>query len=181
MLKLKRGSTSSSAVKGRSEKTLTVSLLVTVGIAAALAVLYATVWGPWAGSDSVEYLEAARNLAGSQGLVTIRASGNVEPIYARPPLYSILLASTIGLGVDPVAAVRWLNVALIVALIALVGASFFHATARLMAPVLACLFLLTDVAVLDSFTGLMTEPLFIVIVMGQLVSLSAYLENREPW
>src|SRR3990172_9594448 len=127
MLELRRGSTSSSAVKGRSEQTLTVCLIVTVGIAAALAVLYATVWGPWAGSDSVEYLEAARNLAGGQGLVTIRASGHVEPIYARPPLYSILLASTIQLGVDPVASVRWLNVVLIVALIGVVGASFFHA------------------------------------------------------
>src|SRR3990172_4393457 len=181
MLELRRGSTSSSAVKGRSEKTLTVSLIVTVGIAAALTILYATVWGPWAGSDSVEYLEAARNLAGGQGLVTIRASGHVEPIYARPPLYSIILASTIRLGLDRVASVRWLNVALIVALIGVVGVSFFHATARLMAPVLASLFLLADVAVLDSFPGLMTEPLFILIVTGQLVSLAAYLANRKAW
>ncbi len=181
MLKMRPGPTLSSASKGGFEKTLTVSLIVTVGIAAALTVLYATVWGPWAGSDSVEYLEAARNLAGGQGLVTIRASGNVVALYARPPLYSVVLAAMIRLGVDPIDGIRWLNVALIVALIGLVGASFFHATARLMAPVLACLFLLTDVSVLDSFTGLMTEPLFIVIVMGQLVSLTAYLENRKAW
>src|SRR3972149_2108876 len=130
MLKLRRGPTSMSAVKGRSEKTLTVSLIVTVGFAAALTVLYATVWGPWAGSDSVEYLEAARNLAGGQGLITIRASGRIEPIYARPPLYSVLLASTIQLGVDPVASVRWLNAALIVALIGLLGGLFFSPTPR---------------------------------------------------
>src|SRR3990172_6095524 len=181
MLELRRGSTSSSAVKGRSEKTLTVSLIVTVGIAAALMVLYATVWGPWAGSDSVEYLEAARNLAGGQGLVTIRASGAIEPLYARPPLYPVLLASTIRLGVYPIDGVRWLNVALFVSLLGLVGGSVYRATGRLVAPVLTCLFLLAGAAVLDSFTGLMTEPLFVVFVIGQLVSLAGYLHTGRRW
>lgn len=156
-------------------------LIVAIGISGALAILHATTWGPWVQSDSVEYLEAARNLVAGEGLVNIRASGNIVPLYARPPLYSVLLASMIWLGVDPIDGVRWLNVALFVSLIGLVGVSAYRATGRLVAPVLTCLFLLAGAAVLDSFTGLMTEPLFVVFVIGQLVSLAGYLHTGRAW
>ncbi|MGD8604079.1 MAG: hypothetical protein PVF49_05840, partial [Anaerolineales bacterium] len=33
------------------------------GLAGAVIIMYITRWGPWAHSDSVSYVEAARNLA----------------------------------------------------------------------------------------------------------------------
>jgi len=181
MLKLRCGPTSSAASKGTFEKTLTLSLIVALGIAAGLTVLYATAWAPWAGSDSVEYLEAARNLAGGRGLVTIRASGNVVPLYARPPLYSLVLAAMIRQGLDPVGGVRLLNAVGLATLIGLVGFSIRRATAHLLLPVMAAVFVLADVGVLDSFSGLMSEPLFLLLVVGQLVSLEVYLSGGKPW
>src|SRR3972149_12238204 len=52
------------------EARLAAILLAVIGMTAALMGVYATDWGPWVGSDSVEYLESARNLASGRGLVT---------------------------------------------------------------------------------------------------------------
>ena len=162
------------------EKVITAAVLLPWAILAAMMVLYATAWGPWAGSDTVEYLEAARNLAAGRGLVLVRASGNVVPLYGRPPLYSVLLAGLAGLGFDPVEAVRFLNAALLAALLGLVGSGVRSVSGLALAS-LACLFLLTDEIVVVNFSGMMTEPLFVVIVAGQLASLAAYLSGARRW
>jgi hypothetical protein len=126
---------------------------------AAAVVFHSTPWGPWAGSDSVAYIEAARNLANGRGLVTIQPSGEVSPLSLRPPLYSILLGGLTWLGLDLVQAARWLDAGLMAILIAAIGSG---ALVLLRQPVVAltlCLALATSPVIVDAYVGVMTEPL----------------------
>ena len=163
------------------EARLAAVLLMVIGMTAVLMGVYATDWGPWVESDSVEYLESARNLASGRGLITERASGRIVPLYSRPPFYPVLLALMIGLGIDPVVGARWLDVGLFVLVIALVVGATYRATGRPVVPVLCSLYLLSAPAVLDGFTGLMTEPVFLAIVACQIVVLAAFLTTRRGW
>lgn len=152
-------------------------LVFALAVAGIVAVLRAMTWGPWVGSDSVEHLEAARNLASGKGLVLVRASGNVVPLYGRPPLYSLLLALGIAAGVDPVGGVRVLNACLYGLLIASSGFLLLRAIHRPVLPILAAAFLLTEPFLLGSFAGMMTEPLFFAIAGGFLLTLTLYLHR----
>jgi hypothetical protein len=134
-------------------------------------------WGPWAHSDSVEHLEAARNLAAGRGLVVVRGSGRIVPLYARPPLYSIFLAGMVAAGADPVEGVRWLNSLLFAGAIGLVGVMGLRAADHPALAVLVGLYLLANAAVLDAFTGMMTESLFLVLVLGQVLLLLDFVAS----
>jgi len=163
------------------ERIVAMALILSLATIAAAAVFFAMAWGPWAGSDSVEYLEAARNLVAGRGLVVVRASGSVLPLNARPPLYSVVLASMIFVGLDPLAGVRGFNAMLLALFAGVLGISLLRSTGRLIVPVLACLFVVSAQAVLDSFTGMMSEPVFLVIMIGQLLSLAHYLTTGKKW
>ena len=81
---------------------------------AALAVLGAahilvrtSAYGPVPGSDSVNYLSAAVNLLGGEGLVNYRG----HDFLLWPPGYPLLLAAAGFAGADPLEAARWIGAA----------------------------------------------------------------------
>jgi 4-amino-4-deoxy-L-arabinose transferase-like glycosyltransferase len=157
-------------------------LVMTLGAAAGVATLYATRWGPWAGSDSVEYFEAARNLAAGEGLVLVRASGRVVPLSLRPPFYPIVLATAAVLGTDILVAARATNVVLITLLLIVLGVSIHLLVKSLLLTLSVVLATLSAPAIHRNFTGAMSEPLFLTLGVTSLLLVAWYLQmGKRSW
>src|SRR5688572_10458889 len=60
--------------------------VIALGIFGAILVLAATRWGIGLGTDSLSFIEAARNMAKGQGLATQTEAGVMEPMTHWPPL-----------------------------------------------------------------------------------------------
>ena len=154
--------------------------LVLIAAAGAIAVAYATRYGPWAASDSVEYLVSARNLRAGRGLGLYTASGRFQPLSLHPPLYPLVLA---GLGfLDPslISAARWLNVGAVLVVTLLLGVGLFRLTKS---PVTSLGFALTFVTLPVTVwysAGAMSEALSLVLASGSAVSLIVFL-RRGGW
>jgi hypothetical protein len=145
---------------------LPIIAIAVVALMGALTIAYATHWGPWVGTDSVEYVEAARNLAAGKGLVLIRASGNVVPLYLRPPFYSIVLAGFLRVGLDTILAGRIIDIVLFFCLFLLPGLLAYRVPDRYVLPLSLSMYLLSCFNLVSNFTGLMSEPLFILLILS---------------
>lgn len=125
---------------------------------------YATRVAPWAGSDSVEYVEAARNLAAGRGLVLVRASGTSVPMYLHPPLYSIVLATLMVVGFDAVEAGRIVAIASFSGLLLMPGLLALVIKDKYALPLALAAYLLASPTVVANSTGLMSESLFLLLL-----------------
>src|SRR5687768_2652563 len=96
--------------------------IIALGISGMILLLAATRWGVGLITDSLTFVEAARNLAKGQGLATMTENGVLEPMTHWPPLYSFLIAVPGMFGIDPLVAARWINAALFAVTIVLIGA-----------------------------------------------------------
>jgi len=152
---------------------------VATALVGSYLIWYATSWGPWAGSDSVEYLEAARNLSTGLGLVLVRASGAIRPLSLRPPLYSILLSSALFLKIDVLLFARFLNIAIYIALIVGIGTWL----ARILNSTFASAAIISLIALSSFaiwiFSGMMTEPLFVTLTFFGLINLYKYYDHGK--
>jgi hypothetical protein len=152
------------------------------GILAAVGILTAAPamrWGPWAQSDSVEYVEAARNFAAGRGPVLVRASGRVVPIYLRPPGYSLLLGAALNVDSDVTAAGKWIDLSLFFAVLILPAALSQEVRRN---PVLLVgwpVYLTTSTAVVGNFTGLMSEPLFLASTLASVGAAAVYWRSGK--
>ena len=163
---------------GRIRKSLPgLTLVILASVTAGALAGHAMRWGPWAYSDSVEYIEAARNFADGKGLVLERASGAVVPMALRPPFYSILLASGRVLGMEMMAAAQLLDIILFMAFLLVLGVSFQLLVQSTLLTLSATLFALSAPAILSIYTGAMSEPLFLTLGTASLVSIVWYVRN----
>jgi hypothetical protein len=153
--------------------------LVATALVGSYLIWYATSWGPWAGSDSVEYLEAARNLSTGLGLVLVRASGAIRPLSLRPPFYSILLSSALFLKIDVLLFARFLNIAIYITLIVGMGTWL----ARILNSTFASAAIISLIALSSFaiwiFSGMMTEPLFVALTFFGLINLYKYYDHGK--
>ncbi|MEA1978690.1 MAG: hypothetical protein U9N80_12420, partial [Chloroflexota bacterium] len=149
----------------RFRKALPFLIGVILALAGATMIAYATTWGPWVKSDSVEYVEAARNLAVGKGLVLERASGKVVPLSLRPPLYSLVLAGLLTLGLDAIEAGRFLAISLIFGLVLLLSLLSQYTEHRYVLPLGIAAYILTLPTFVVASTGLMSESLFILLTL----------------
>jgi 4-amino-4-deoxy-L-arabinose transferase-like glycosyltransferase len=141
-------------------------------------IFYGTHWGPWVFSDSVEYIEVARNLLAGYGLVLMRPDGGFVPLTFRPPLYSMVLAAAGSFGSDIMVAARWLDIVLFAILIFTMG-YFIYAWSRNLALTLASLiFTLISPTLLRNYTGAMSEGLFFTLGTLGLFLLIYYFHGR---
>jgi len=152
-------------------------LILILAAASAGAVGYATARAPWAGNDSVTYIEAAHNFAAGRGLVTTEPSGVERPLSGFPPLYSILLGYSARLGIDALQAARWLDAGLMAILVASVGAAALFALRQPVLAIMLSAALATSPLLVDAFTGVMAEPLTLTLGTLGLIMISAYAQR----
>ena len=152
------------------------SAIPIIALAGMAILLFATRWGIGISPDSVAYIGAARNVAAGNGFTAYDA---VTPLTQFPPLYSLGLV-LFGLGANPIAGARWLNIVLFGANIILAGVSvsLFAPRLRHTAAVTAIL-----VAVAVPFVSIhlmaWTEPLFLFFAFSGLILLALYLDSPK--
>lgn len=159
-------------------------LVLTLLIAASAAAVlwWTTRWGLGLRGDSLAYIAGARSLLSGDGYTRVTGSGLHVPITHFPPFYAVALAATGRLlGLDPLAAARYLHAALF-ALGALLTGLAFAALAQqpLMAPLGAFLFA-ADSVLIEVFAWNMSEAPYLILLLGSLLAMAVYLERRSRW
>ncbi|MEP7133953.1 MAG: hypothetical protein ABI904_03375 [Chloroflexota bacterium] len=142
-------------------------------------IFYGTQWGPWVFSDSVEYIEVARNLLAGFGLVLMRPGGEFVPLTFRPPLYSMTLAAAGKVGMDILVAARWLDVVLFAILIFTVGYFIYLWSKNVSLTLALLIFTLVSPTLLRNYTGAMSEGLFFTLGTLGLFLLVHYFRERR--
>ena len=89
---------------------LTLTIVLIVGLAGAVIVYYATVWGPTVYSDSVYYLGSADNLVHGRGFGLYWGDNNFRPFAGDPPFYPYMVALLQLTGLSVVSAARWIGI-----------------------------------------------------------------------
>jgi hypothetical protein len=158
-----------------------VQLLVLLSVLGAFVILLSTARGVGLSPDSAIYLDTARNLLHGHGLVITFDSVAARPLTQYPPLYPALLAVGGLSGADLQDVARYLNATLFGALILLVGGAIYRQTQSLRISLVAALFVLASVGLINVYATVLSEVPFIVAGLLSLVLLSAYLEEPQVW
>jgi len=148
-------------------------LLALLGFGLALV---QTRFGPGAGGDSSSYLMGAENLVLGNGFSRYSGGYEIRPITGFPPFYSTVLAGLSFLGLEPLAAARYLNAILFAGNILLAGYLVYVFGASIWAGAIASAFLLLADTMLELHTWVMSEPLFIFL---SLTAIWALLRSME--
>ena len=161
------------------------ALLVVAALALAgmFVMLRATRFGIGVLPDSTIYFDAARNLGNGHGLVVISGT-NVEvvPLTHYPPLYPLLLALATTAGLTIESAARWLNATLFAVNIFLAGLSIaFYARNSFCLPLTGAFLTLSAPDLLAYHAVALTEPLYLALTLGGLISLAVYLQVERRW
>lgn len=155
-------------------------LLVLAGLGAYL-LIYDMHYGPWAYSDSVEYIVSAKSLIAGKGLGIPAPDGSFLPLSLHPPFYSLLLVPFLALGLDAFDVIVGLNVLLFCLTLLTLGIGLYKTTrSGLLALTISALFLVSP-AILRDFDGAMTEPLFIFLSLLNLFLLIKQIFQPSKW
>jgi hypothetical protein len=124
---------------------------------------------------------AARSWTEGHGLSLIR-DGLFIPMTGFPPLYPLLLASVGWAGVDAAVAARWFSAALFGVMLALAGfVTSRDAIGSKVAPVIAIAIIATSFNVLQVYGYVLSEQLFLVLLLLYLLGLSGYLRTSRRY
>jgi hypothetical protein len=156
------------------------SVFVLVVLAGCL-LYYDMRFGPWAFSDSAEYIISARNLVEGYGLGIHGPNGNFMPLSLHPPFYSIILAPFAALNVDIFVMIKWLNILLFTGSVFLLTYGGYKITKSALFSLSIGLIFLVSPAMLNNFNGAMTEPLFIFLSIANLIFLNLSIKNKSKW
>lgn len=155
---------------------------LTIIVLSAMIALTADLWttrnGPGASGDSVHYMQGADNILAGHGFSRIKATGQYTPITSFPPGYSIVLAGLGALGLPAFSAARFLNVTLFGVNTLLMGLLVFRSTHSGLLAILASWMFMYIKDVFLIHTWVMSEPLFIFLVLLAMLLLDIYLKNR---
>lgn len=138
-----------------------------------------TQWGPWAFSDSATYVSAARNFSRGLGFVIVNSNGSQTHITEFPPFYSVFLSFFLGNGSDPNSSLRWVNISLYVSFLAIFGVILFITTRSNLVSLLGMLFCATSPVLLEIFSGVMSETLFLPLLGSMLLLALIYFKNGK--
>lgn len=154
-------------------------LVVIIAILGLIAIFYATRWGPWVKSDSTGYIAVARNLLNGRGLGLIRASGEFVYTAHVPPAYMLLLAMWGWANVDLVIGARITNAILFAVTLWGLGTYLYYSTRRILLSTSVSLVLLTSALMIYLYSGVMSEGLFLTLVVGSLLFLLHFLHTGK--
>ena len=155
------------------------SWLIPLAILGVAAILYVSSWGVAVTHDSVLYLSAGENLSQGLGMQRAGPNGELRPIAHYPPLYPMLLAALLLLGMDEVHAATWLSAVLFGVNIGIAGMIVLWLTRRLHGALLAQFAILVSPVMLETHLNALSEPLFFTWLLLNLWLLAMYLETQR--
>ncbi len=156
-------------------------VLAAVGLAAAALALRQMHWGPWAFSDSAAYISAARNLVAGHGLSVLEPSSSYAPLTLHQPLYPLVMAGFLLLGVHPFTSTIGLNlVGAFVSVFALSAGAYTLTRSRALALLLA-LGVASFPPMMDNLGGAMSEPLYLALTLAGFMCLQLYIARQPRW
>lgn len=167
----------------RSQR-LFVTGLICIGLAASLAILFATArWGIGVVADSTVYVGAARSLLATGHLNDVSSSGQAVPLVHYPPLLPLTLGVMAWLfRIDPVSAARWLAAFLIAATSILFGIGVCRFLNSYWFGFAAALVMAIFTPTIEIHQLALSEPLFLFFATIAFFSLLGYLTNQnERW
>jgi len=163
----------------RHKKTVTIIIIGLLAIYAVVEMVRATPFGPAFGSDSVTYMESAKNLVAGKGFGLINPDGSFRFMPYDPPLFSLVLSLFVVLGLDLVTATFWFHAVLFGGLVFLLGWSVWRFLHSHLAAVFTAALLSLSGVLIEIHIWVMSDPLSLGLGMGGLVLMGIYLEGRS--
>lgn len=142
--------------------------------------LYTMRDGPAVRGDSVRYVMGARNLLAGNGFSRLSGGGEVFPETGFAPLLSFVLAAIGAVGFDLYAGARILNAVLFGGSLFMAGSMTAMAARSKWIGLLAALFLLTAPNVVEWHAWLMSEAVFVFLMLLALFSLVLHIQS-DRW
>ncbi len=162
-------------ISNRSATEIAILSLLFFAVAAA-AILFATSgFGTAITPDSLAYLTAGEHLLEGKGMTL----ANGRPLILWPPLLPAILALAGLLGIDPVAASRFLNAILLALSIMLAFRLQYQAFSSKLFAILSTLFLLLSASLIRVHEFLLSEPLFVFCSTAFLYCSYFYLKDHS--
>ena len=127
--------------------------------------------------DSVRYVMGAENLIAGKGFSRTSGGGELYPETGFAPFLSVVLGGMGLLGADMLAGARILNLLLFGLNIALVGGMIYRFTRSWVAAIVGGLLFLFAPNILESHGWLMTEALFVFLMLLSLACLLHFLDT----
>lgn len=152
--------------------------LAMIGMIGSVIQLSMTSPGMIISGDSVHYMDGARNLAEGNGYVISFFADGPVPITGFDPGYPIMLVPGILLGLDAQVAARLLNSLLLFITVLLVGLIIYRITHSVFPAIIASLFVIQSTVTVSIFSFVMSEPLFIVLLL--LTLLLWFVQFKKP-
>lgn len=146
-------------------------------LAAVVAVVLATGKGLYVSPDAVFYVGTARNWLDGRGFTP---PAGVPPLEHFPPGFTVVLAVVGKLGLDPLTGARVVNALALGAIVLLAGLVVRSRTGSVPAGLVASVLAAAAVDLLALSGSALSEPLFILLALGGLVALAAYLDQPRP-
>jgi hypothetical protein len=153
--------------------------LAILSLFASAIVLFHTRLGVGTTGDSVYYLMGAENLVAGNGLSRTSGGGEIRPITGFPPFYITVLAAVDLLPGDLFDGIRVLNALLFAANTFLVGLLTFRYTNSIRVSIIGQIFVLLFQNLLEYHTWILTEPLFIFLMLCAIYGLVLYLDTNR--
>jgi len=155
-----------------------VFFLLICGLTASTAIFWSSSrYGLGLSPDSAGYIAAARNLMAGHGVIIADGS----PLILQPPLYPTTVAAvSILSGMDPLAAARFLNAALLCCIIWITGGMVIRLSRHPALGTLGILAVFFSTPLHDVSLMAWSEPLFIFFSLLGIVFLSGYLRHPRP-
>ena len=154
-------------------------LIFSLSVIGSAFIYHATTWGPWAFSDSAAYISSAKNFNLGLGVSLISAKGIVSLLEVFPPLYPLSLSAIAIFGLDYLTAARVLNVLLFGLLIFVFTLGIMTLTRNFWLALISGLLVLVSPVMLDHYSGVMTEPLFITLFYTAFFFTLIYIQKQK--
>lgn len=146
-------------------------------LAGLVAVIAASAKGLYVSPDAVFYVGTARNWLDGRGLTP---PPGLPPLEHFPPLFTMVLAALGKVGLDPLDGARVVNALAFAGIVLLVGLVVRARTESVPAALMAAVLTAAAVDLLTYSASAMSESLFMLLGVGGLVVLAAYLERSRP-
>ena len=157
---------------GRDRTTLLIVVLAGLGTAHIL--VRTATYGAEITTGSVVFLSAALNFLAGEGLWDFED----RPMTLSPPLFPLLLAAFGWVGIEPLAAGRWVNASAF-GLIILAAGCWLRSNLRSQWLVLAATAAIAvSLPLSDRASNIMADPLFVLLTLLALIQLAAFLNRK---